>query len=189
MKVKIKPKKILPKILIIIAILSVISIILVVSFRQKLTTAVYYRGKAYTFRQDVKAAEKIPVYPNDKTLRDLFWDYKIKNITILYNPAINTSGFYQVEAFELTYKLSQIYMSLYPLVIQKNFGGQEIASYDNITREEGVLKIVLIPPAVANDTYVRVGGNRVFISGKTYREFDLATIKTILSVMGNYTVI
>lgn len=187
MKVIIRPKEILSKILIFAVILSFISILVMISLKYKPVYTVYYKGKAYTFRQDVKAAEKVPVYPNEKTVRNLFWDYKIKNITILYNPNINASGYYNVEAFELTYKISQIYMSAYPLIIQKNFGGEKIYSYDNITREEGVLKIILIPPPVANDTYVRVGGNKIFISGKTYKEFDLATIKTILSVMGNYT--
>jgi len=106
-----------------------------------------------------------------------------------------TNGYYQVEAFELTYKLTIMYKTipytmarrdsqLQPVFLGKNFNAQPIESYENITREDNVLKIILVPPGIANDTYVRAGGNRIFIYGKNFRDFDLATIKTILVAMG-----
>jgi thiamine pyrophosphokinase len=72
---------------------------------------------------------------------------------------------------------------LQPVFSEKNFNAQPIESYENITREDDVLKIILVPPGVANDTYVRGGGNRIFIYGKDIKGFDLATMRTILIAM------
>jgi len=156
---------------------------------------IYHKGIKYEFRRDVKESDKIPVYPDESWLHDLFWDIKIENISILFKPMDpTTNGYYSVEAFELTYKLSMMYKTIpyligragtqtQPVFLSKNFNAQPIENYENITRENDVLKIILVPPGMANDTYVRAGGNKIFIYGKNFRDFDLATIKTILVAM------
>lgn len=192
MKVSLNPKKVFSKILVIIIIFAVLFVLASVFIQLKPVYSVYYKGKAFTFRQDVKAAEKVPVYPSEDILGLLFWDHKIKNITIMFVPDNKSNSYYQLEAFELAYKISQIYATMRPLIIEKNFSAQPIESYENITREEGILKLILVPPDIANETSVKVGGNKVFIYGKDYKGLDLATVKTILSVMkynGNYTYI
>ncbi|MCX8179094.1 MAG: hypothetical protein N3D75_04690, partial [Candidatus Aenigmarchaeota archaeon] len=99
-------------------------------------------------------------------------------------------GLYQANFFELGYKLTLIYRMSYPIVFEKNINATEISDFENITREDGVLKIVYIPPTYANETIIKVSSNRVYVYAKTDRDMDLATMKIILSVMnyaGNYT--
>jgi len=158
---------------------------------------IYHAGQKYEFREDVNEAYKVPVYPNEKWIHDLFWDIEIGNISILFKPMDSkTNAYYGLEAFELTYKLTTMYKTipytvarrdsqLQPVFLSKNFNAQPIETYENITREDNVLKIILVPPEIANETYVRAGGNKVFIYGKDFRDFDLATIRTILVAM-NY---
>lgn len=192
MKVSLSSKKIFSQFTIILIIFAIVFALVSLFIQLKPVYSVYYKGKAFTFRQDVKTAEKVPVYPSEDTLGLAFWDYKIKNITIMFVPENKSNGYYQLEAFELTYKINQIYATMRPLIIEKNFSAQPIESYDNITREEGILKVILVPPSMSNETIVKVGGNKVFIYGRDYKGLDLATVKTILSVMkynGNYTYI
>jgi len=156
---------------------------------------IYHKGIKYEFRDDVKEAYKISVYPDEEILHKLFWNVDISNISILFKPLDpRTIGYYQVEAFELTYKLTLMYKTIpytiaridsqaQPVFMSRNFNAQPIETYENITRENDVLKIILVPPEIANETYVRAGGNKVFIYGKDFRDFDLATIKTILVAM------
>ena len=152
--------------------------------------SIQYKGFPFNFRDDVKAAEKITVYPNEKVLGSMFWDYKIQNISLLFKTDRNYMGLYQANFFELTYKLTIIYRMHYPLIFEKNINATEIYDFENITREEGILKIVYIPPTYANETIIKVSGNRIYVYAKTDRDMDLATIKLILSAMkyaGNYT--
>ncbi len=151
-----------------------------------------YKNIVFSFRDDVKAAEKISVYPNEKIIGQMFWDYKIQNITFLFKPDDRYNKYYQLQVFELTYKLKQMYMTLRPLIIDKQFSAQEIDNFENITREEGVLKIVFVPPEYSNQTIVKASGNKIYIYWKNNRDLDLAVIKTILSALkynGNYTLI
>ncbi len=142
---------------------------------------VYYSGKPFFFRDDVKVAKRIEVYPDEKTLHDLFWNPDIKNITILFNPNVTESGYYYVETFELTYKLHSMYMLN---GIKKNFNAVDVNTYENITSSSDVLKIVLVHPQLTDKTLVEGHDNVIYIHGKNYRDFDLATIKTILIAMG-----
>jgi len=190
MKVKAKPKKLFFAIIIFLISAAAFYGLALLFWNIKPVKTVYYKGIAFTFRENVKDAEKIPAYPSEDSVGSIFWDYKIKTIVIMFKPDNASMGYYQANAFELTYKLTQIYATLRPLIIEKNFTAEAIESYNNITREEGKLKVILIPPTFANETSVKLGGNRVIISGKNYRDFDLAVIKTILCVMkhrGNYT--
>ncbi len=153
---------------------------------------VRYKNIIFVFRDDVRAAEKIPVYPNERIVGQQFWDYKIQNITILFKPDERYNKYYQLAAFELTYKLTQMYMTLRPLIIEKGFSAQEIESFENITREDGVLKIILVPPEYSNQTIVKAAGNRIYIHFENPRDLDLAVMKTILCALkynGNYTLI
>jgi len=192
MKFKINSKKII--LIVFIFILIFLAYYLYDYFKP--VKIIYHKGQRYEFRYDVKEAYRIPVHPDESLLHDLFWDTDIKNITILFKPMdTTTNGYYQIEAFELTYKLTFMYRTIpytiaridsqvQPIFMSKKFNAQPIETYENITRENDVLKIILVPPGIANDTYVRAGGNKVFIYGKDFRDFDLATIKTIMVAMG-----
>lgn len=150
----------------------------------KSATSVSYKGITFYFRQNLLDAKKVTVVPDESFVHNLFWTYDIQNITILFKPLDpKTNGLYRIEAFEFAYKLKQMYLT-HPLTAQRQINSMPIESYENITREDGVLKIILVPPGIANQTLIRGGGNRVFVYGKDEMGFDLATIKTILVAMG-----
>jgi len=195
MRIKINLKRIL-----LIIIIIVLLFLLLYLYKQfKPVLSVEYNNHFYVFRDDVKEAKRVPVYPNEDWVYDLLWNHKLKTITIMFKPMEDqkTNARYSLEAFELTYKLSQVYAStpVTKVIIhnktqyvyfEKNFSAQPIDDYEDIPREEDVLKIILVPPQLSDGTYVRGGGNRIFIYGKDFRGLDLATIKTILVAMKIY---
>ena len=143
-------------------------------------TMVTYQGRDFFFRDDINNAKKISVYPDEKTVYDMFWNNNITNITILFKPLPTGNQYYSVENFELTYKLLIMYrMNGY----EKTFSAEEINSYDNIQTSDNVLKIALVAPAFTNQTYIEGKNNVIYINAKDYRDFDLATIKTIFVAM------
>lgn len=191
MKIKIKLKIILILLIIILLVLSFPFIL--EKFKPEKT--IVYNKIPYVFREDVREAYKIPVYPNEEFVYKLLWDHRIKNITILFKPIGSpVNALYAVEAFELTNKLTQIYATT-PIMraeimgqtqyvyFKRNFTAQEIENYDNIRREDDVLKIILVAPQFSNKTYVLGGGNKIFIYGTDKKGLDLSTIRTILVAM------
>jgi len=148
-------------------------------------TTIYYKGQAFTFREDVREANKIEVVPSEKLLYDDFWGFKIQNMTIMYKTASTVSNqYYVIQAFTIANKFSMVYsLGKHPLMVQRTFDSQEIDSYENITREDRVLKIILVAPDFTNKTYVKAGGNKIYIYAKDYKDFDLAVIKTIMTAM------
>ena len=66
---------------------------------------------------------------------------------------------------------------------KKSFNAETIETYDNITREDDTLKIILVGPEFTNQTRVTGGGNRIWIYGETNKDFDFAVMRAILSVM------
>ncbi len=187
MKVVLKPKKFIKPILITIIIIVLLSGFLYLTIKNKPITQVKHHRSIFTFRDNVRDAEKIKVVPDESQLNKAFWNYRMTNITYYYAPLdARTNGYYKVEIFELTNKLTQMYNTRRPIIIVKNFDAEQITSFENITREDEVLKIIFVPPGLANETYIRVGGNRVWIYAKNYRDFDLAVIKTILTAMRKY---
>jgi len=141
---------------------------------------VTYLGKEFYFRDDINDAKKIPVYPDENTVHDMFWNTNVTNITVLFKPLQSGNQYYAVENFELTYKLLIMYwMNDY----NKHFSAEPIDSYDNIQTSYNVLKIALVAPAFTNQTYVEGKNNVIYINAKDYRDLDLATIKTILVAM------
>jgi hypothetical protein len=187
MKFRIKLKLILVLLIVIFIALSIPFIL----EKIKPVTTIVYNKNPYVFREDVREAYKISVYPDEQFVYDLLWNYRIKNITILFKPMDSpTNGLYAVEAFELTNKLSQIYATTpimkaqilnqtHNIYLKRNFTAQQIEDYSNIKREDDVLKIVLVAPQFSNKTSVLGGGNKIFIYGKDKKDFDLATIRLI----------
>ena len=68
---------------------------------------IFFRGIPFSFREDVKRALEVEIFPKEEMLHDLFQNYKIKNVTILFKPGSpETNALYQVQTFEIVYKLS-----------------------------------------------------------------------------------
>jgi len=192
MKAKFKVKTFLTTLAFLLILSAFILAIIQLIISMRPVKYVKYKNIVFAFRDDVKKAEKIPVYPNEKVLGQQFWDYKIQNITFLFKPDESYNKYYQLQVFELTFKLKQMYMTLRPLIIEKGFSAQPIDNLENITREEGVLKIIFVPPEHSNETIVKVSSNRIYIYWKDPRDLDLAVMKVMLSAMkynSNYTML
>ena len=177
MRLRISTKKLLYVLLAFFMIL--VSLYLYFHFRP--VDTIYYKGRKFVFRDNIKMARGVPVYPDEKSLHELFWDPNITGITIIFKPLEKEMGYYAVESFELTYKLSLMYMMN---GMNKKFSSLPVNSYENVTSSEGTLKIILVHPRLTNVTLVERRGNIVYIHGKNPRDFDLATIKTVLVAMG-----
>ena len=168
------------KIFYILMIVSLIFFLVYLYLYFRPVNSINYKGQIFTFRDDIKAANKIKVYPDEETIHDMFWNPNLENITIIFKPLEKGSGYYMVESFELTYKLSAMYILN---GMKKNFNALPMDTYENINSSKNVLKIVLVHPQLTNKTSVEKKDNVIFIHGKDYRDFDLATIKTILIAM------
>jgi hypothetical protein len=138
-------------------------------------------GVPMKFREDIRLAKNIEVYPNETYLKSIFRSKEIKGITIGILNFTNQTNIIGVEAVEITFKLSSFYsIAALPVVIK----GKEIESFYEISGNSTNPVIIIIPPAIANETLVRVENYTVFISGKTLKDLDLATIKFISVVLG-----
>jgi hypothetical protein len=144
-------------------------------------TEINYFGVPMKFREDIRLAKNIEVYPNETYLKSIFRSIEIKGITIGILNFTNETNIIGVEAVEITFKLSSFYsLASLPVAIK----GKEIGSLYEISGNSTNPVIIIIPPVIANETFVRVENYTVFISGKTLKDLDLATIKFIAVVLG-----
>ena len=139
-----------------------------------------YMNQTFKFRDDVRLAEKVRVIPDEKTVHDLFWADNLKRIIIVFKPIQSQTGYYAVEAFELSNKLGLMYLLNGKRI---DFKGENVTSYENLTSTPDNLKIVLVHPLLTNKTLIEAKDNLIFVYGKNERDFDLATIKLILVAM------
>jgi hypothetical protein len=144
-------------------------------------TEINYFGVPMKFREDIRLAKNIEVYPNETYLKSIFRSREIKGITIGVLNFTNETNIIGVEAVEITFKLSSFYsIAGLPVAIK----GKEIGSLYEISGNSTNPIIIIIPPSIANETFVKAENYTVFISGKTLKDLDLATIKFIAIVLG-----
>jgi hypothetical protein len=144
-------------------------------------TEINYFGVPMRFREDVRLAKNIEVYPNETYIKSIFRSREINGITIGILNFTNETNIIGVEAVEITFKLSSFYsLASLPVAIK----GKEIGSLYEISGNSTNPVIIIIPPTIANETLVRAENYTVFISGKTLKDLDLATIKFISVVLG-----
>lgn len=159
---------------------------------------VEYGGVIWEFSQDLKKAKKIEVLPNEERVHELFFNPNVQNIFIFFVDSPDNS-LVGASAAEIAFKLSVAYIRLgYKVKTTRNVTelivprvGKEIfiyttnvSSYTNLFAEERSPAIALVPPTLTNKTIVRVENNIAFIEGKNKEEFELATIKFIISAIG-----
>jgi hypothetical protein len=177
-KTKLKKKKL--ALILLLALVPIFSYYYYFSLSNKPQTAyVYkYKGEIFFFRANLTEALKIPVYPDEKAIFDAVMNESVKRINIVFVNSTD-NGLVAVNGFEVSSKLSAIF---YLNGMAKKIKGLEVSNY-SLKGTEDTLIIALIPPVLANKTEVRLEDHVIFISGKTEKEFDLATIKFLLSVM------
>ncbi len=141
---------------------------------------IIYNEEVVEFRNDLRKAKEIPVYPNDEAIREILFSNSTKEITIAFKPAENNS-IYAIEAFEITYKLLRYVYPSYGFL--PKFRGINVSSYDGLEGSKANPLIILIHPIYSNETSVRVEDYKIFISGVTEEEFDLATIRFLMAAM------
>ena len=142
-----------------------------------------FYGTELAFRGDLRSAQNISVYPNETAVFGAVWNPYRQHVTIAFiNSTYNNIT--AVGATEITLKLKTAYLKFDWDV---GFTGREVNSYDNLKGDDFDLVIALIPPSVANQTGVEVKNNVIYIQGKTFEDFDKATLKFIMAAL-NITV-
>jgi len=137
-----------------------------------------YHGQILTFRADLREAKNVQVYPDDSTIFNMVMNPNLKNVTIVFVPS-KDNGIVGVDGFEVSRKLAIAYnYSGYRIPIK----GEPVDSYE-LSGTNDSLIIALIPPVFSNDTSVRAKNNVILISGKTYKDFDLSTIRFLMIIL------
>jgi len=154
-------------------------------------TSIYYEGQIIQFRDDLRKADKIAVYPDETQIYLDTIHPLVKNVTIAFKDAgEDENRYYILEEFEIVLKMRIAYNRL--LKGYEGLSGEDIPTFNAVPVENyanlpGKIQnpiIALVPPKYANETAVRNEGHVTYISGRTYRDFDLATIKFLMIVLG-----
>jgi len=141
---------------------------------------VNYNGLPLEFSVNLREANNILVEPDENAVKNLINNRDVEKITFIIK---NTPDSFltKLEAVEITLKLSYALRifdsSFFTNVI-------EVESFDNLNSTSETPYIILMPPSIADGTYVKVVDNSVFISGEDKNGFNLATAKFIISSLG-----
>jgi len=167
------------KILILILIAGIFSgIFLYMKYFPRPITTINYGDRVVAFRQDIREAAKVPVFPTEGYLYNELIHQQVQNITIVFKPVnFSENAYYVLEEFEIIPKLTLAYERIRT---RPSFNGYAVDSYENLPGKIQNPIIALVHPAYANETAVVVDGHVIYIKGKTHKDFDLATIKFLL---------
>ena len=138
-----------------------------------------FHGAELEFRDDLRAAQNVYLFPDEEAILDAVWNPELSNIVIAFIDSPD-NNLVAVNSFELTYKLNSAYIALSRSV---SFNGVPILSFEDLVSSEKVLVIALVPPYLANETKVELKDGVVYIHGKTLEEFDRATIKFLMAAL------
>lgn len=149
-----------------------------------------YHGVRMNFRVNLKEAKNVPVYPSEYAIKMEIMNPYVENITIAFIPGSGQqNAHYAVETFEITNKLATAFLVSSGYL--PNFNVINVTSYQNLTGKIQNPIIALVHPFYSNETSVRLENHVVFIAGKNatssseqLRNFDLATVKFLISVLG-----
>jgi hypothetical protein len=176
-KVKLTEKRVL---LLAFAVLCLVAAIALIQRMQPTVTAYTYnyKGVEVVFRANPVEALNVSVYPSDKALLEAVMNASVKKIYVAFVDS-KDNNLVAVNGFEVSNKLAIVFRLS---GVQKTIKGLPVSSY-NLTGTSSTLFIALIPPALANTTGVWLEDNAIFISGKTNKDFDLATVRFLMSIM------
>jgi len=190
-KVKLKVTK--TRILVMITLAALLALAYLLNmYWPKPITSWNYNGNLLNFRDDLREAQKVKVYPDEASISNVFASMAVRNITIAYVESPDM-GYVTVEAGELSYKLLTAYleagyirynksMTFIPMGVIEISSGT-VNSYENLVGTHDNPKIALVPPSAADETSVSLKNNVIYVKGKTLKNFDLATIKLLMIVL------
>ncbi|MFQ6010130.1 MAG: hypothetical protein ACE5J7_03375 [Candidatus Aenigmatarchaeota archaeon] len=149
-------------------------------------------GKEVDFRADLNEARKVPVYPSEFALKELLLHEGIERVRIAFIPNEQENPFYAVDGFEISFKLTTIYIVYfgYQIPIESLEVNTTSEAFANATYSEPVI-LILGPATGANQTAVTVANNTVVVEGhdlseidRKYTDLDLAVDKMLLVLIG-----
>lgn len=150
-----------------------------------------YNGQLVRFRNDLRKADEIPVYPSNIHVKEDLIHPLVENVTIVFKDAgREENGYYIVEEFEIVTKMTLAYRNMinsYAGLTEEDMPTFNAVPVENYSYLPGMIEnpiIALVHPKYANETSVRNEGHVTYISGKNYEQFDLATIKFLMVILG-----
>ena len=167
-----------------------------------------FKGVELHFRGDLNKAVNVPVYPEKDLIPEMLLNETIEKITIAI-PNVTKAGYYAVAGYEIAYKLTFIYNSIYSpfsspelrekqnytCLYYRDFGkkiciGKIIFNeYQNLYGKDNELIIVLLGEGFANATEIMLNPEKhvILIKGESfsqenrkYTDLDLAVDKFLL---------
>lgn len=170
-----------------------------------------FGNETRNFRANLFEAEKVPVYPDSNTLRNVFLGGNVSKISIYYIDGTE-NGFYGTSAMEFTLKMGLIYKyyrgnegysfgegnrgnCLYFYASENSvcFDIEALESADNISSiksSPSSIAVLLLGPPFSSRTDVRADNYTVTVEGKSfdetsrkYTDLDLAVDKLLLELM------
>ncbi len=144
-------------------------------------TAWNYYGQTLNFRADLRAADKVPVYPSeDAVYLDLVHGLA-KNVTIVYKyidePA-SANAYYTVQIFQIIRNILPAYEHVWKFTPSFNF--TEVDSYENLPGKIQNPIIAIVPPPYSDETAIRTDYHVTYLKAKTYEELDLVVTKLLM---------
>ena len=143
--------------------------------------SVSLNGNTVLFRDDLKEASKIPIYPDEQSVAKFFSNPNVTNITFAFKPFQGENGLDLLEESEIIFKTTLLYSQF---GYQPSYKAVPVRTYDQVNSTSSAPTIVLVSPKFANETSVRLENNTLFISGTNQRNFDIATIKFMMTILG-----
>ncbi len=157
---------------------------------------VYFKNYELHLRAPIEKANQISIYPDEDSLKSLFFNEDLEKITIVIISNESINGYYGVVSYGLAYKL--------PIIIEQKTGNKitvEALGVNN-TEEARALStpenpvIMMLHPTLSNKTAVIIEENTIFLEGESlelvnndYFDLDLAAGKLMLTLMEDYQTI
>lgn len=183
-------------------------ILLYVYYQDELApvTVADFNGEAIGFRVDLRQADKVDVMPDEAALLaqmvrtgrqvdsegNIVFRRPLGNVTIVFKSTItndtskpNTMGWYTVEVTEIIKKMTALYHG--KLATPISFQVKEVESYDGLKGSNTAPIVALVHPDLADRVGVDVDAEDDVVTihgGDSLRDFDLATEKFLMVVMG-----
>ena len=169
-----------------------------------------FKGVELHFRADLNKAAKVPVFPDESSIPEIIFNEEIEKITIAI-PDVTKAGYYAVAGYEIAYKLTFIYNSIYapfssPNVFEERnytclyypdfekkicIGKIIFDNYEKLKPSSKEVIIVLLGEGFTNTTeivaekeknIILVKGKSFSMENRSYTDLDLASAKLLLAL-------
>ena len=152
-----------------------------------------FSGYPMYSRAPMEEAVKTTIYPDEQTLKDIFYNDSVYRVRLAFIPNESINGYYGVVSYGLAVKM--------PIIIKNKTGKSIIIESFPVNSTEEAKSysssrgpiILMLPPWQSNRTAVTVDGYLILLEGKSFDEtdgdyfdLDLAADKLVLTLMEQY---